>query len=174
MNTRKFVVLSAIVVILCISIIGFILPLLAGDDMLKIESGKYYEVDRVIDGDTFSVKDGRKHANVRMLGIDTPETKDPRKPEQCYGHQAWEETKKLIEGLRVKIVFNPNRELKDKYRRYLGYVYREDGLFVNESLLINGFARNYEFGKKHSSSTQFASIEKDSMNEKRGLWGVCQ
>jgi endonuclease YncB( thermonuclease family) len=58
-------------------------------------------VTSVVDGDTFKVKLGKKVETVRIIGIDTPETKDPRKPVQCYGKEA---SKKLTKLLRAQIL----------------------------------------------------------------------
>lgn len=139
----------------------------------EIREGQYYKVDRVLDGDTFDIKVGFRKITVRMLGIDTPETVDPRKPEQCYGHEASDETKSLLVGHTVRLEFNPNRERLDKYRRYLAYVYRDDGIFLNEFLLKEGFAREYTFGKPYLKQKEFRGLEKAARAAKSGLWGVC-
>ncbi len=140
---------------------------------VTIDENKLYEVDYVTDGDTFKVKIGRHIETVRMLGIDTPETIDPRKPIQCYGKEASDETKSMLTGQKVRLKLNPNREEKDKYRRYLAYVYLGDK-FVNEDLLEQGFAREYTYGTPYMFQKEFRGIEKMAKEAKRGLWGVCE
>ena len=139
-----------------------------------LDQTKYYPVTYVVDGDTFKVQTDKKVITVRMLGINTPETVDPRKPQECYGPEASHETKTLLTGMRVKLSLNPKREVTDKYGRYLAYVYREDGLFINEFLLEKGFAREYTVGKPYSFQKEFKNMESLSQKEKRGLWGVCE
>lgn len=138
----------------------------------RLDEDKLYKVVRVIDGDTFDVKIGWKTATVRMLGIDTPETVDPRKDPQCFGKEASDETKTLLVGHSVQLKKNPNRELKDRYGRYLLYVYR-DGLFVNEYLVANGFAREYTYGSPYVFRDDFRKKEDEAKHDKRGLWLLC-
>jgi len=138
-----------------------------------IDPEKTYKVTDVIDGDTLKVKIDGKEITVRMLGIDTPEILDPRKPIQCFGEEASSETKKLLENKEVRLELNPNREKTDKYDRLLAYVYSEDGLFINKYLLENGFAKEYTFDKSYLYQTEFRSIEKQAKSNLKGLWGKC-
>jgi micrococcal nuclease len=140
---------------------------------ISIDPDTLYPVTAVMDGDTFKAKIGWHTVTVRMLGIDTPETVDPRKPEQCYGKEASDETKGLLFGRSVRLELNPDREVKDKYDRYLAYIYLEDETFLNEYLLENGFAREYTYGKPYIFQDKFRSIEKEAKEKKIGLWGVC-
>jgi len=110
---------------------------------------------------------------VRMLGIDTPETVDPRKEEQCYGREASRVTKNLLEGKKVRLVFNQDREKQDRYQRYLAYVYIPDDILVNEMLLTQGYAREYTYGKPYEVQKEFRKIEREAQKNKKGLWGIC-
>src|SRR3954468_11270326 len=85
---------------------------------------------RVVDGDTIAVRlDGRQE-RVRYIGVDTPETKKPGSPVECYGRRASAENERLVEGARVRLV--ADAEARDRYGRMLAYVYRvDDGRFVN-------------------------------------------
>ena len=58
-------------------------------------------VKKVIDGDTILLSDD---SYVRYIGIDTPETKDPRKPVQCFGLEAAVKNRALVEGRYVRLV----------------------------------------------------------------------
>lgn len=142
--------------------------------VVRIDENELYQVATVLDGDTFKVNVGWHQITVRMLGIDTPETVDPRKPEQCYGHEASDESKRLLTGQSVRMKLNPNREERDRYNRYLAYVYLEDGTFMSEYLLTNGFAREYTYGKPYVYQKEFRSIEKEAKERKVGLWGMCK
>ncbi|MCX6715859.1 MAG: thermonuclease family protein, partial [Candidatus Taylorbacteria bacterium] len=105
--------------------------------------------------------------------INTPETVDPRRPVECYGLEASNEAKGLLKGRMVRLVANPDRELKDKYGRYLLYVYRDDGLFVNKDLLRGGFAREYTYGKPYSKQAEFRKVEEKAKESSMGLWSKC-
>jgi micrococcal nuclease len=137
----------------------------------KIEPEKEYRVERVLDGDTFEIKVDQKLVTIRMLGIDTPETVDPRKPAQCFGKEASDNTKKILEGQPVKLKIDKTKTFLDKYGRVLAYVYLEDGLFLNELLLGEGYAREYTYGKPYLLKKQFKKLEKEASKNKRGLWG---
>ena len=142
--------------------------------VIRIDEDKLYPVVSVMDGDTFKVQIDRHLVTVRMLGIDTPETVDPRKPEQCFGKESSDQTKLLLAGREVRLKLNPDREEKDRFGRYLAYVYREDELFVNKSLLENGYAKEYTYGTAYDLQKEFRKIERVSKEDKRGMWGVCE
>ncbi|MCC6643923.1 thermonuclease family protein, partial [Candidatus Peregrinibacteria bacterium] len=86
-----------------------------------------FSVVRVVDGDTFVYEDSGQDITVRMVGIDTPETVDPRKPVQCFGREASSKTKSLIEGKKVRLEKDALGDTIDKYQRELRNVYLEDG-----------------------------------------------
>src|SRR3989338_7085144 len=90
------------------------------------EGAAWRTVVRVVDGDTI-VLDGDE--KVRLIGVDTPETVDPRKPVQYFGKEASEFTRRMAEGKRVRLEFD--QDTKDRYGRTLAYVYLEDGTFLN-------------------------------------------
>jgi micrococcal nuclease len=136
----------------------------------KLQAGVLYDVSQVIDGDTIDIKVGNTTERIRVLGIDTPETVDPRKPVQCYGKEASNKAKELLGDHKVKLSFSPDRELQDKYGRYLAYVFRDDGLFYNEYMLANGFAREYTYGKAHQHTQEFKNLESQAKSHNKGLW----
>lgn len=174
MRKRKWFVLKLLsVVFLVIVVFGvFVMPRMVRAE-IAIDESVYYPVTQVKDGDTIKAKIGRKEITVRMLGIDTPETVDPRKPEQCFGREASDESKRLLTGKKVQLRLNPKREVKDKFGRYLAYVYLEDGTFVNEYMLRNGFAREYTFGKPYSMKEDFVATQNEARQRNIGLWRVC-
>ena len=125
-------------------------------------------VERVVDGDTLVVSGGER---IRLIGVDTPETKHPNKPVQPFGKEAYEFTKRTVEGKHVQIKYDP-RETKDRYGRTLGYVY-VDGKFLNEMLLREGLARamlNYPFSAE--MKTVFRNAEAAAKAERRGVWSL--
>ncbi|MEA2715036.1 MAG: micrococcal nuclease [Candidatus Parcubacteria bacterium] len=140
---------------------------------VTIDPASLFTVSRVIDGDTIRAIYGKKEITVRLLGIDAPETVDPRKPVGCFGNEASKELKDILRGRNVRLELNPEREVTDKYARYLAYVYRDDGLFVNEYLIVNGFAREYTYGSAYSLQKRFKAAEKQARGHGNGLWKKC-
>ena len=140
----------------------------------KIDENTLYPVVRVIDGDTFDTKVGKQTVRVRMLGVNTPETVDPRKPVECFGKEASEETKGLLVKHSVKLQTDSTQSLSDKFGRLLAYVYRDDGLFINEYLVENGYAHEYTYDIPYQKQVEFKKKEKTASESKEGLWGrIC-
>lgn len=133
----------------------------------------FYAVTKVFDGDTIAVKIAGRSEEVRLIGIDTPETHDPRKPVQCYGPVAAAATQKLLGGRLVRLAGDPLSSDRDKYHRLLRYVYLPDGTFVNQYLVEHGLAFAYIIFN-NSKLQQFERWEADAKTAGRGLWSVCQ
>ena len=128
----------------------------------------YITVKRVVDGDTIELENGEK---VRYIGVNSPESVDPRRAVQCFGKEASRFNKELIEGKRVRLEKDISN--KDKYGRLLRFVYLEDGTFVNLKLVADGYARVYTYPPDVSHSEEFRAAEKEARDEKRGLWSAC-
>jgi micrococcal nuclease len=121
-------------------------------------------VTRVIDGDTISVEGV---GSVRLIGVDTPETVDPREPVQFFGQEASAFTRRMAEGKVVRLGFDWQR--KDKYDRTLAYVYLPDGSFLNAEIVKQGYGHaytNYPF----NYLDQFRGYEREAREAGRGLW----
>jgi micrococcal nuclease len=124
----------------------------------------FYVVEKVIDGDTLRLEDGRQ---VRLLGVDTPESKHAQVPVQVFSQEAYEFSKQMTEGFEVRLEYDA--EATDKYGRVLAYVYLRDGRMLNEELLKRGYAyvlRRFPFKKKR----EFLYIQDIARQEQRGLW----
>lgn len=132
-----------------------------------------YEVTHVNDGDTIVVARGGTSETVRLIGMDTPEVKDPRKPVQCYGAEASAKTKSLLRGQKVRLEPDPLGDNRDKYQRLLRYVYLPDGTFLNETLIKQGYAFAYVVFP-FSKLEQFKADEAAAAAAHAGLWGACQ
>ena len=120
---------------------------------------------RVIDGDTI-VLDGNE--TVRLIGVDTPETKDPRKPVEAFGQEAYEFTKSLVEGKKVRLEFD--QEKIDKYGRTLAYVYLDDGTFLNAQIIMQGYGHAYTV-HPFKYMENFRNYERMARERGLGLWG---
>lgn len=139
-------------------------------------SPELYRVVRVIDGDTIVIDYQGAAESVRMIGIDTPETVHPSKPVQCFGQEASKKTREWLEGARVRLEVDPVEGERDKYRRLLGYIHREDGLFVNLELISQGYAYEYTYNTPYLYQAEFRAAEAEARAAARGLWaaGVCE
>lgn len=124
-------------------------------------------VERVVDGDTIVLAD---RTRVRLIGVDTPETVDPRRPVECFGQEASAHTKELLpKGTAVRLVYDAERT--DRYGRTLAYVYRaSDGLFVNLDLARNGFAEQLTVPPNVAHADDVAAAVDEARRERRGLW----
>ncbi len=129
-------------------------------------------VTRDIDGDTIDVQLGGHKETVRFLGLDTPETHDPRKPVQCFGLAAAAHTKALLEGKNVRLEPDPQDSDRDKYGRLLRYVYLPDGTLVNAELIRDGYAFAYTVFPI-TKLDEFRALEADARQHNRGLWAGC-
>lgn len=141
-------------------------PLSTEAPVLSVVS-ESFKVTRVVDGDTIEIEGGEK---VRYLGIDTPETVDPRKPVQCFGIEASKKNKELVEGKTVRL--EKDITDRDKYSRLLRYVWVDD-LFINLELVKQGFASSYTRPPDVKYQTEFLAAEKEAREAKRGLWEAC-
>lgn len=130
-------------------------------------------VTRVKDGDTIVVKqtDGRD-VTVRLLGVDTPETVDPRKTVQCFGKEASNFSKTTLDGTRIRLDADPQADERDKYGRLLRNVTLEDGTDYNAFLVKEGYAYAYlSFPLAPARKVELKKLEEEAKAAKRGLWG---
>lgn len=130
-------------------------------------------VAHVVDGDTVDLDFGGRAERVRLLGIDTPETVKPNTPVQCFGPEASARTKALLPvgtGVRVE----RDAEARDRYGRLLLYLYRRtDRLFVNRSLLADGYARVLSISPNTTHAPDLAAASASAERANRGLWARC-
>jgi micrococcal nuclease len=125
-------------------------------------------VTRVIDGDTVEARWDGSVRDVRLIGVDTPETVDPRKPVQFYALEASAFTKRHAEGRLVRLEFEGSR--KDRYDRTRAYVYLEDGRLLNAELIRQGYGFTYS-QVPFSHLEEFRQLERDARAAGRGQWG---
>lgn len=128
-------------------------------------------VTRVVDGDTIEVRIGDEVEDVRLIGVDTPETVKPGTPVQCFGPRASHFTKRQLAGKQVRLVFGAER--RDVYGRLLAYVYL-DGRLYNGALLQRGLARTLTIPPNDRFAPRFERIELAAARAARGLWSACQ
>src|SRR3989344_597130 len=130
----------------------------------------YYPVTKVVDGDTIAVNMNGKNETIRLIGLDTPETVDPRKPVQCFGEEASKKAKEILTGKSVRIEMDASQGERDKYGRLLAYVFLEDGTLFNQLMIAQGFGHEYTYNLPYKYQEEFKEAEKLAREEKKGLW----
>ncbi len=133
-------------------------------------AGDVVSVTRIVDGDTMAVSSGE---TVRLIGIDTPETKHPSQPVECFGAQATQHATELMgPGTSVRLVYDVERT--DRYGRTLAYVYRDsDDLFINLQMVRDGFAAMATYPPNVAHVEALRAAEQEARSANRGLWGGC-
>jgi len=131
-------------------------------------------VTAVLDGDTVRIKsaDGRV-AKLRLIGIDTPEmgSRDEPMPPEPFAREATAYTRRTLDGRRVRLEFEPAQQRHDRYGRLLAYVFLDDGTFINDDLVRQGFARAYtRFPCRYEA--RFLAAEAEARAAGRGLWAA--
>ncbi len=112
-----------------------------------------------------------KNFVVRLIGVDTPETKDPRKTVQCFGREASAYTKKILLNQKVFLESDASAGNKDKYGRILRYIFLENGVNFNRQLIAEGYAHQYTYKSTlYRYRDKFKQAEKEAKKNKKGLW----
>lgn len=133
-----------------------------------------FKVLKVIDGDTIIVDVRGNKETVRLLGIDSPETVDPRKAVECFGKAASEKMKSFVRGEKVILIDDSTQGNRDRYKRLLRYVYLPDSkrTFVNGEMIKQGYAFSYrQYPTKMLD--KFNSLEKYAREKNAGIWASC-
>lgn len=126
------------------------------------------KVTRIIDGDTIEIESGQK---VRYIGIDTPETVDPNRPAGCYGQEASNKNKELVEGKEVYLEKDVSET--DRYGRLLRYVWVGDQM-INKLLVKDGYAQASSYPPDIKHQEELSAMQASARENKLGLWGeVC-
>lgn len=145
---------------------------LSDKDKNSSASVKLYQVLDVVDGDTIKVNLNGTTTTIRLIGMDTPETLDPRKVVQCFGREASAKAKELLLGKMVRLEDDSTKEELDKYSRPLKYVFLEDGTLYNDKMIRDGYAHEYTYDKPYKYQIQFKEAQKEASTNLRGLWAA--
>jgi micrococcal nuclease len=183
MMTRRIVFLVAVLAVISCAGCDKSQTAGSGATIFSLPFGRSWNYDdilvsRAVDGDTLKLENGER---VRLIGIDTPEVhesaklyRDARKSGQDaaviqkLGRKASNFTKKLVDGKRVRLEFDV--EKNDKYGRLLAYVYLKDGTFVNAAIVKQGYGSPYTFPPNVRYADLFRSLYQEARENKRGLW----
>lgn len=130
------------------------------------------QVVEIIDGDTVDVRIDGKVERLRLIGLDTPETKDPRKPVQCFGKEASGQAAKILSGQTVLLEEDASQDTWDKYDRLLRYVWLPDGKLYNLEMIIGGFAHEYTYETPYKYQAVFKKEEAAARERGWGFWAA--
>ncbi len=139
----------------------------------EINQPGLYRVVKFDDGDTIAVDMNGTTETIRFIGVDTPETHDPRKPVQCFGPEAATYTKLTVGAQRVRLASDPLSSNRDRYDRLLRYVYLPDGTLLNEQLIKTGHGFAYTYFP-FTKSALFTKDEAVAQKAKIGVWKFCK
>ncbi len=132
-----------------------------------------YRVTEFVDGDTIKVDMNGKVETIRFIGMDTPETHDPRKPVECFGLAAAAYTKQVIGSGPVRLEADSLSTNRDRYDRLLRYVYTSDNKLVEAEDIKNGYAFAY-VSFPFSKLEEFRGYEMEARTQNKGLWSGCK
>lgn len=135
----------------------------------------YFPVVKVVDGDTVTIFRNGRNETLRLIGLDTPETVDPRKPVQCFGKAASDKARELLSGKSVRVEMDPSQGALDKYGRTLVYIHLPDGTLFNKYMIAEGYGHEYTYNLPYTYQDDFKAAELNAREQKKGLWanGAC-
>lgn len=129
-----------------------------------------YRVVKVVDGDTIDLSIDGETRRVRLIGINSPESVDPRRAVECFGKEASSHAKEILTGGEVKVKSDPSQGLFDKYDRVLLYIYLSNGTLFNERMIEDGYAYEYTYNKPYKYQKVFKVAQMNAEKNMRGLW----
>jgi micrococcal nuclease len=132
-----------------------------------------YKVTEFVDGDTIKVDMNGKTETIRMIGVDTPETHDPRKSVECFGQAAAAYTKQLIGSGPVRLEADQLSTNRDRYDRLLRYVFTSNNKLVEAEIIKTGYGFAY-VSFPFERLDEFRQYEQEARMQNLGLWAGCQ
>ena len=179
-NKRRALILTGVLFILAVSAFDkwagtdfrtyLLTPTPKGTDADKYHK-QLFTVVNVVDGDTvdIDIADGEyDHTRIRLLGVDTPETKNPRTGKMYYGREASDYAARTLQGKDVTVIIDTVSDVRDRYNRLLGYIEIEGRVF-NEDLVRLGYGYA-DLRFKHSQLNRYASMQEKAVEQEVGLW----
>lgn len=128
-------------------------------------------VTKVVDGDTVTVSIEGESETIRIIGINSPETVDPRKSVECFGQKASSMAKEQLAGKKIQLESDTTQGERDKYGRLLRYIWLDDGISDFGALMIqNGYAYEYTYNTPYKYQAKYKQLQKDAEGAKKGLW----
>lgn len=125
---------------------------------------------RVVDGDTIEVSVDGVREKVRFMGIDAPESVDPRRGVECFGKESSTHLSSLLKVSSLYLKRDSASANKDTYNRLLRYVFTTEGELVNKIMITDGYAFEYTYDIPYDRRDEFIRAEEDARVHARGLW----
>jgi micrococcal nuclease len=141
-----------------------------GDTDTLLPQSEMFPVTRVVDGDTVAIDMDGISETLRLIGINTPETVDPRKPVECFGVEASNKAKAVLTGQEVSIETDTSQGERDKYGRLLAYVFLKDGTNFNRLMIEEGYAYEYTYNLPYKYQSEFKEAQREAQTNNIGLW----
>jgi micrococcal nuclease len=165
----RLLAIAAAAALLAGMLAGMLAPAVATADQVATTA----LVLKVVDGDTIDIVDDvRGRLRIRLLGIDTPETKKPGYTVGCWGPQASEFAKSTMLGQRVALIPDPTQDRTDRYGRTLAYLDKADGWDYSIEAARAGAAHSYIYHNHPAARAgEIAAAEQEAKAAGRGLWG---
>lgn len=139
-------------------------------EVAGVETG-HHKVIRVVDGDTVVIDYFGEETTLRLIGVDTPETKHPNKDVECFGPEASAFMEELLSDRSIEIELDESQGSHDRYNRLLVYIWL-DGVNINELLIGEGYAFEYTYNLPYKYQDEFKQAQSDARGSQRGLWGA--
>lgn len=145
------------------------------DSLKRENSSPLYPIVRVIDGDTVDVNIDGNISRIRLIGVNTPESVDPRKTVECFGKEASQFVKSSLEGKSVSLESDSSQSDRDKFGRLLRYIILPDGTNFDKEIITKGFGYEYTYDIPYKYQTEFRQAQAQARSAEVGLWadGAC-
>jgi len=135
-----------------------------------------FPVLRIIDGDTIVVDVDGVSEKIRLIGVNTPETVDPRKKVECFGKEAARFVVDTLSETSVSLEADVSQGERDRYGRLLRYAFLSDGTLLNKIIIAEGYGYEYTYRIPYRYMEEFKDAERTARKLEKGLWakGVCE
>ena len=137
---------------------------------LSFASDTPFQVVKVVDGDTVDIAQDDKSVRVRLIGINSPENVDPRRPVECFGKEASNHAKEILSGKTVRIELDSSQGMYDKYGRLLAYIILQGGASFNQKMIAEGYAYEYTYDRPYKYQKTFKAAQVNAHEHLLGLW----
>lgn len=131
------------------------------------------QIVKVVDGDTITVSLNGKNETIRIIGINTPETVDPRKTVECFGIEASSKAKEFFKSKNYQVFLERDggQGERDKYQRLLRYVFTDNGtLDYGLNMIATGYAYEYTYSAPYKYQAEYKKAQAEAENKRLGLW----
>ena len=134
-------------------------------------AGPLYDVVGISDGDTIKVRINGVKESIRIIGLDTPETRKPNAPVQCFGKEASSNMQSLVQSKQVQLEADPSQGERDRYGRLLRHVFVNGSTNVALAQIEGGFGKEYTYDGPYAHRLEYLAAMNRAKTAKRGTWG---